>query len=306
MTDIDAGVIKTRIMDFMRDFTLETTPGSSARIPDHRLHLPAGCKVSVTFLPGSDFAHTQATAKRLKDEGFIPMPHFAARAIPSRDFLDDNLRQLQDAGITHAVVLGGGLSQPVGDFTDSMQLLETGLFDRYGFTSIGVAGHPEGSPDIPDAALKQALAWKNGFAERTAAQLYITTQFCFDAAPVIAWDKAINADGNKLPIHIGLPGLATMKTLIGHAKACGVGPSLRVLTRQAKNITKLMRVNAPDRLVVDLAHYAATDPACQITTAHLYPLGGLKRSAHWCKAVVAGDFTLDSAGKGFTVTTHID
>ena len=71
-----------------------------------------------------------------------------------------------------------------------MQLLETGLFDRYGFTSIGVAGHPEGSPDIPDAALKQALAWKNGFAERTAAQLYITTQFCFDAAPVIAWDKA--------------------------------------------------------------------------------------------------------------------
>ena len=46
--------------------------------------------------------------------------------------------------------------------------------------------------------------------------MYIVTQFCFEAAPVIAWDKRIQAEGNRLPVYIGLPGLASLKALIGH------------------------------------------------------------------------------------------
>src|SRR3546814_11330104 len=94
-----------------------------------------------------------------------------------------------------------------------------------------------------------ALAWKNAFAERSYAQFYIATQFCFEAAPIIAWDKAMRAAGNRLPIHIGVPGLATIKTLINHAKACGVGPSMRFLTRQARNVAKLMTVRSEERRV---------------------------------------------------------
>ena len=54
----------------------------------------------------------------------------------------------------------------------SMQVMETGLLDRHGIRRIGVAGHPEGSPDIPDRAVAAAIAWKNAFAERTDADLY--------------------------------------------------------------------------------------------------------------------------------------
>jgi len=298
--------LKRQIVDLVGNFSIETTPGSALKIPDYRDHLRPGITVAVTFLPGSDFADTITTARRLKEEGFNPAPHFAGRSIRSRAHFEESLKRLQgEVGVREVVALGGAVDEPVGEFQSSMQLLETGLFDKYGIKTIGVAGHPEGCPDIGHAQLAEALAWKNAFAERSDAAFYIATQFCFEAAPIIAWDKAIQAEGNRLPIHIGVPGLATLKTLINHAKACGVGPSMRVLTRQTKNIAKLMTVSAPDRLILDLAHYRAVDPDCGIARLHVYPLGGLRRSAAWVYGVVDGDFTLRKDGKGFTVDREI-
>src|SRR3546814_18388972 len=88
----------------------------------------------------------------------------------------------------------------------------------------------------------------------------------------------MRAAGNRLPIHIGVPGLATIKTLINHAKACGVGPSMRFLTRQARNVAKLLTVNAPDRLLLDLARYQAYDPDCGIARVHVSPPGAIGRA----------------------------
>ncbi len=295
-----------QIVDFMTGFTAETTPGSAAKIADYREHLRPGTVVYITFLPGSNFGDTIAVAKRLKQEGFQPVPHFAARSIPDKAFLENNLERLKDeVDLEQVLVVGGALDKPLGAFSDTMQLLETGLFDKYGIKRFGVAGHPEGSPDISDLAIAQALEWKNAFAERTGAEVYVVTQFCFQAAPVIAWDRHIQAEGNRLPIHIGVPGLATIKTLLAHARACGIGPSMRFLTRQARNITKLMTVSAPDKLVTELAAYRASDPACGIAGVHVYPLGGLRRSAKWSYAVVDGQFTMKTNGKGFTVDVDL-
>ena len=47
----------------MADFSLETTPGSAAKIPDFREHVRAGATVYITFLPGSDFDDTIAVAQ---------------------------------------------------------------------------------------------------------------------------------------------------------------------------------------------------------------------------------------------------
>jgi methylenetetrahydrofolate reductase (NADPH) len=306
-TEISPDEAKGQIVDFARGFSIETTPGSAQKIPDFREYLRPGTNVSVTFLPGSDFADTIATARRLKDEGFEPAPHFAARSIPNRAALEDNLKRLQgEVGVREVVALGGAVTNPLGDYDNSMQLLETGLFDKHGIKKIGLAGHPEGSPDISDTALAEALTWKNAFADRSDADCYLCTQFCFEAAPIIAWDQTIREAGNRLPIHIGVPGLATLKTLINHARACGVGASMRVLTRQTRNVTKLLTVSAPDRLLIDLAHYKATDPDCGIRQAHIYPLGGLRRSALWTYAVVDGEITMQKGGRNFTVNRNID
>ena len=293
---------KQSIIDLLSDFTTETTPAAAARIADYRAHLRPGATVFITFLPGSSFADTIAVAVRLRREGFNPVPHVAARSLPNRAFLDEGLARLTgDAGVDHVLLIGGALNQPLGEFSNTMELLDTGLFDRYGIARIGIAGHPEGSPDIPDAQIRAALAWKNAFAERTGASMYIVTQFCFEAAPVIEWDRCIQAEGNRLPVQIGIPGLASLKALIGHARACGVGPSMRFLTRQARNVTRLLTVSAPDRLVTALAAYRATDSGCGIHGVHVYPLGGLKKSARWAQAVIDGRFEMRKDAQGFEV-----
>jgi len=293
--------IKQSIAGFMANYSCETTPAAARKIGRFGDYLKPGTSVFITFLPGSDFSETLETARNLKSEGFVPVPHIAARGISSKAALADSLKQLVgEAGVNQVLLIGGGLDTPIGEFSDTMQLLETGIFDHYGITHINVAGHPEGSPDIRDEDILKALAWKNDFAQRTGARVEIVTQFCFDAAPIIAWDKAIQAQGNTLPIRIGLPGLATIKTLIAYAKSCGVGNSMRFLTRQARNVTKLLSVSAPDKLVADLAAYKASDPACGIVSAHMFPLGGLKRTTAWSNAVADGRFQLNRKG-GFDV-----
>ena len=294
------------IQQFLTGFTAETTPGSAAKIPDFREHLRPGTVVYITFLPGSDFNDTVAVASRLRNEGFIPVPHFAARSIPDEKTLDEYLaRVCGEAGVDWVLCIAGAVDKPVGSYSDSTQLLDSGLFDRHGIQKIAVAGHPEGSPDMSDESIMSALRWKNAFAEKTDADLYVVTQFVFEAEPIIAWDKMLQAEGNRLPIHIGIPGLATLKTLLMHAKACGIGASMKFLTKQARNVTKLMVVNTPDKLVRDLSGYVADDPESGIAGVHMYPLGGLRRSAAWSYAVTDGNFTLNDKG-GFDLSVEID
>jgi 5,10-methylenetetrahydrofolate reductase len=286
------------IADFLSGFSIEVTPRGAAKIENFRSILRPGASVYITFLKGSDFNDTIGLAERLRREGFNPIPHFAARSLPNRAFVEDSLRKLRDRADIQQVLLIAGGGPQIGDFSDTMKLLETGLLDRFGIRRIGVAGHPEGSPDISDAAIRSALAWKNDFAERSNAHFYIVTQFCFEAEPIIAWDKRIQAEGNRLPIHIGIPGLASIRTLAAHAKACGVGPSARFILKQAVNVAKLLTVSTPAKLVADLARYRATDPGCGISNAHFFPLGGVQKTADWAYALV------DAAGELETRYRH--
>jgi len=294
------------VIDLLADFTAETTPFSAAKVDDFREILRPGTTVFITFLPGSDFEDTIAVAARLRKEGLNPVPHLAARSIPDAAFLDEGLRRLcGEADIDEVLTIAGAVDQPLGAFSDSMQVLETGLLDKHEIKKVGVAGHPEGSPDMPDEAIAAALTWKNDFANRSGTDVYIVTQFCFEAKPIIAWDQAIRAAGNALPIRIGVPGLATIKTLLNYAKACGIGNSMMFLKKQARNVAKLMNVSAPDKLLVDLAKYKATDPDCGLIGCHMYPLGGVKKTAKWTYAVVDGEFSMNPKGDGFSLTMEI-
>jgi len=294
------------ISNFLSGFTAETTPGGAAKIADFREHLREGTVVYITFLPGSDFNDTVDVAVRLRKEGFIPVPHFAARSITNERVLEENIKRVVgEAGVDWVLTIAGAVDKPLGDYTDSMQLLQTGLFQKHGINKIAVAGHPEGSPDMPTSAIMDAMRWKNNYAKETGTDMYMVTQFAFDVAPIIEWDKQLQSEGNELPIHIGVPGLATLKSLLMHAKACGVGPSMKVLTKQAKNLTKLLVVSTPDKQVLDLANYQQNDPNCGITGVHMYPLGGLRRTAQWSYEVVDGRIELDGKG-GFKTINKID
>lgn len=289
------------IMNFMANCSAEVTPNTLKKIEDISALFKPAQPVYVTFLPGSRLEDTLECVKRLKLAGYTPIPHIAARSIVDEAMLTGLLQALAAIDVKRALLIAGGVDQPLGIYHSSMDILKLGLLEHYGFTDIGLAGHPEGSPDIPEESLIHALKDKNAYADASPMNFYLITQFCFEAKPIIAWDKHIQAQaGNRLPIHIGLPGLATLKTLIKHAQACGIGSSMRVLTRQAGNITKLLMINAPDKLTRELAYYQHNDPDCGIRNCHLYPLGSLQKSLDWMHQVQAGNFDL-AQNQGFNI-----
>ena len=101
--------------------------------------------------------------------------------------------------------------------------------------------------------IKRALQEKNEFAIKENLNMYIETQFCFEAEMVLAWEKKAREDGNQLPIRIGIPGPATIKTLFRFAQISGIGPSMRFIAKQAGNVAKLMTVQSPHLLLAGLA-----------------------------------------------------
>lgn len=296
-------VAKQAIIRFLDGCSVEVTPTQATKVGDFTTHLSPGQRVMVTFLPGSDWRATVNTARMLREQGFEPVPHIAARSIPDAAMLEDFLKALRDeAGISEVLAIGGGVDRPVGRFDCTLQMLQTGLFQKYGIFRIGVAGHPEGSPDIPESIVRQAMIDKNRFAGQHGLQMHIATQFCFEVDPIVKWERRLRADGNRLPIYVGIAGLATLKTLMAHATACGVGNSIRVLMKQAGNITKLMSVREPDAVVGGLAMEMARDPDSLLRGAHFFPLGGLRRTAAWMQAVSNGDF--EASADGTTISLH--
>ena len=269
-------------------FSIEVMPRTAEKIESFAQILPAGTRVYVAHIDGTPIEDMVATARRIAHEGFPVMPHFPARIIQDDTMLADWIARYQgEAGIDQALLLAGGVSEPHGAFHSSMQLMETGLFDKAGFKRLHVAGHPEGNrdidPDDSDRAVMEALRWKQAFSERTDAEMAIATQFCFEAAPVIAWADRLRVEGIRLPVHIGVAGPAKLQTLIKFAMACGVGPSLRVLQRRAADLTKLVLPFTPEEFLTELAAHKAAHSDFNITNVHFFPLGGIRATTDWTR-----------------------
>ncbi len=277
------------LKSFLDGASIEVMPRTAAKIEDFKPLLPAGTRIYIAHIEGTPIDEMIATARRLSADGFAVMPHLPARIIRDAAELDRWIgRYADEAGVTQALVLAGGVAMPVGAFTDSMQLLETGLFQKHGYTRLHVAGHPEGNRDIdPDgstANVDEALLRKQRFAEETGLDMAVATQFAFDAAPVIVWAERLAAMGVTLPIHVGVAGPAKLQTLIKFAIACGVGPSLGVLQKRAKDLTRLLKPFEPTEVLTALALHKSKHPGSLIVGAHVFPLGGIGASTDWLAA----------------------
>ncbi|WP_432450222.1 methylenetetrahydrofolate reductase [Aliiroseovarius marinus] len=271
---------------FLKGYSIEVMPRTATKVEDFRDLLPEGTRVYIAHIEGTPIEDMVETAKRIKGEGFDVMPHFPARIIKDEATLADWINRYQgEADVKQGLILAGGPTTPLGAFDSSMQLLETGLFDKAGFTHLHVAGHPEPNLDIDPkggrANTYAALDWKQEYAKRTDAQMALATQFCFEAQPVIDWANELAERGMNLPIHIGIAGPAKLQTMIKFAIACGVGPSLKVLQKRAKDVSKLLLPHEPTEVLADLAAHKAANPDFNITQVHFFPLGGIKTNANW-------------------------
>jgi len=281
--------ISNHLKDFLVDFSIEVMPRTASKIESFNEILPQNTRVYIAHIEGVSIEEMVETAKRISNEGFDVMPHFPARIIKDKDTLENWIQRYQDeAGIEQALLLAGGVSRPYGSFENSMQLVETELFEKYNFKHLHFAGHPEGNKDIDyDNSTKNvesALSWKQKFKERTDINLALTTQFCFEAKPVIEWADSLVKNGIDIPVHIGVAGPAKLQTLIKFSIACGVGPSLRVLQKRAKDVKKLLLPFEPNDFLETLAEHKKANPNFNITNVHFFPLGGINVNASWIKS----------------------
>lgn len=300
----NVGSARTRrlLVDLTRDFSIEVTPKTLAKQADISGLFPQHTRVYIACLPGEPWQDVVSAAERVRANGLIPVPHIAARSLIDQADLDAYVTALaRQAKVDQVLVVGGGTDRPVGQFSGTLALLETGILEGHGIRAIGLAGHPEGHRELPEPAIAATLEDKWGYDEKTTASCRLVTQFLFDAAPLIAWERALRAAGNPLPIHVGIPGPATIKTLLNYAKMCGVGNSMRVLTRRGGSLLRLAGLSFPDRLLTALAHHQEEDNATRIERLHFYPFGGIGRTAHWINAVREGRFDMHQDGQGFTV-----
>ena len=283
--------VSDHLKEFLTDFSIEVMPRTAAKIESFKEILPKNTRVYIAHIEGVPIEEMVQTAKRISSEGFNVMPHFPARIIKDKSTLEEWINMYQvEAGINQALLLAGGVDKPHGVFEDSMQLVETELFEKYNFKNLHFAGHPEGNKDIDNDGsnknVDDALQWKQKFNERSDIDIAITTQFCFEAEPVIEWANSLTNNGINIPIHIGVAGPAKLQTLIKFSIACGVGPSLKVLQKRAKDVKKLLLPFDPNDFLETLAKHKKENPKFNISNIHFFPLGGINTNASWIKNAI--------------------
>ena len=287
----NSGVLKA----FLKDCSVEIMPRSLSNVKDMKILFPQKTRIYLAHIEGTPFENMLAAAQRLVDDGFTVIPHIPARIIPDNKTCETWVSCYADIGVKSALLLAGGVTNPCGDFHSSMQLLETELFDKYNYTHLYIAGHPEGNKDIDpkgsDHQVMEALQWKQNFANRSDAHFAIATQFCFEASGAFEWAKRIKESQIDLPIYIGVAGPTRLKTLLKYAVNCGVGPSIRVLQKRALDIKNLLVPFSPSKFLDELVVMVdekkdATNPC----SAHFFPLGGIVETAKWI-AFAQGDHT---------------
>jgi methylenetetrahydrofolate reductase (NADPH) len=252
-----------------------------------RDHFPAGTDVTITFLPGDNYRHNVETAANLRRAGFNPVPHVAAREMPSREALDDFLARLKaEANVARILLIAGDVAAAKGPFKSSHDLRASGLIETRGIARVSVAGHPEGHPYLGPAATFSGLeAWRD-WGQQTKIRVDVVTQFCFESAPILAFIGELDARSVGLPVIVGLAGPASPATLTKFALRCGIGNSIRSLRSQIGRFGRLLTDTGPDDVMRGLqsAPEAATAP---ISGFHLFPFGGLRKAAEWSRGYVA-------------------
>lgn len=235
-------------------------------------------EVYITMIPESDPADVLEATRVVRDSGRYAVPHLAARNLIDEEQLRGLLSEFQDLGVDRVLLIAGGHCAPRGQFSSVMDMLNTGAFQQHGIFSIGVAGHPEGNPDDPecDFSLLKKIRW----AETNGVEMRIVSQWSFDSSAVNEWIWRLRQQGIENPVHIGVAGPATMKSLMHYAKVCGVKASSSVLKKQGFNLSKLLFINKPDVMVSELKGY---------DQLHLFPFGGLSKASEWLNERGAGN-----------------
>jgi len=235
--------------------------------------LDPGTTVTVTASPSKGIEPTVNLALELEAEGYRAVPHLSARLIESQRDLTAIIKRLDDGGVARVFVIGGD-GEPRGSYVDAVGLLDNMAEVGHPFLEVGVAGYPEGHPQIPAGRLMDALIEKQGHAS------YVVTQMCFDPETIVGWVESAREAGVTLPVKVGVPGVVDPVRLLTVGTRIGVGDSLRYLSKNRRTVLRMARLGGfrPDHLVTGVAEHAHR---LGIVGLHVYTFNQVEATVAW-------------------------
>ncbi|MEP6546603.1 MAG: methylenetetrahydrofolate reductase [Gammaproteobacteria bacterium] len=296
-----ASDVKDRIMSFMRYASTEITPAEENRLPELAAILPPGTPVYVAHTPNASFAEVIRAALALRRVGLLATPHIAVRRVPTAQALRAALAELRAGGVENILLIAGDATQPIGEFSSTLDVLRSGILEQAGISRIGVAGHPGGHNSVTSGALWEALDSKQAIAARSMMAMHIVTQFGLDGGAFRAWQRELIHRGIHLPVRVGIAGPAPISRLVHFAIQCGIGTSTRVLMRTLNAATHSgVWAITPDQHLLRMAE-APLPP--QILGPHFFAFGGALETARWMRKIAAGAFSIDAQSGRLRIET---
>lgn len=290
--------VRQQIMDFVRRASTEITTHDERIVSDLAKALPPATTVYVAHTPKASLEDVVRVSAQVQSAGLRASPHIAVRRVPSETALKAALANLRRAGIEQILVIAGDLAAQVGPYSDTLEVIDSGVLTDIGLRSVAVAGHPEGMKGVEPERLLEALRRKQEFGRRSGLAVHITTQFGFDPPGTCAWVRSLAARGIALPVHVGLAGPTSIVKLLRFAAACGVGASLRMASKNLTTVTRVARMAlTPEELIPGLVQCRTDWGLAQIVQPHFFSFGGALATADWIRAIGAGDFRLTTNGK---------
>ena len=270
-------------LSLLADFSLEITGKDSPALVEAASLLSPGTAVNVTYLRNESAETRLAAVEVAQGLGLRPVPHLSARRLTSESELRNALESLAAIGAASDLFLiGGDPSVPEGPFADALSLIRTGMLKEYGVRSVGIAGYPEGHPNISNDALWAAMLDKVSALKEHELDGVILTQFGFDSEPVAAWIRQVRERGIDLPIRVGVPGPTGARRLLSYARRFGVQSSTGIIQKYGLSLTNLVKNVGPDAFVDELAARLDGANLGQVGL-HFYTFGGVRATAEWVR-----------------------
>jgi methylenetetrahydrofolate reductase (NADPH) len=294
--------LKGRILLFMRGASTEITPSEEYRLPELKAVLPAGTAIYVAHTPNATFTHVIQAALAVRSAGFLAAPHIAVRRVANARTLRAGLAELREGGVEQILLIAGDAPRPIGEFSGTLDVLESHILEESGITRVGVAGHPEGHNAVDSVLLWQALEAKQAYALRSGLRMHIVTQFGLNGGALQPWERELAQRRIVLPVRAGIAGPASAAKLLHFAVQCGIGASTRALMGNIGAAARSFGLaTTPDQHLLTLL---ATPLSGQIVAPHFFAFGGALQTARWMRKVAAGAFDIDARAARFKMQSQ--
>jgi len=283
-------MIKEKIISLIDGFTIELNPKVRHKI--NSIPLEKKNNVYITYLPDASENDILETIEFVSKNNLTPITHLPARTMKNLDHVRQFLSQVRERTDSKKILVIGGGGNQLGQITSSLEILNSGLLEENDFNKIGIAGHPEGSPDISQETIDNFLNDKFELTKTKGLNLELVTQFFFDAAPFINWCEELTKKKITIPVRVGFPGPASFKTLLNFGLMSGVGNSINFLKKNSSKVSDLLTKTSNDEMLISLAEFANKNSP--LKSFHCFPFGGFEKTCLWLNELQNGEFTIEN------------